>query len=316
MLPYGVDLGTARLCVVALAEEPGAARIENVAVRELPAGASSSGSIARPEVVAPLLREAVAEIGLRERRCIAAVCEPSGTLRRAAFPKMSTFERNKAAAFEAVRFIDYPIRDALVRVFPTGSENDYLLGIVRREVLQSRLRAIRAAGLRPVAVDHEAFAWRRALPETHGVLDVGSVRSTLTLFAEPVPVVRTFATAGETITEHIARSLGIERDLAERRKRTVGEGGAADDAVRELVAEVSEALVELRSSGHDVRRLALAGNGARVRGLAAAIERATGITTAMGEFAATMPSAYPADVMRAGAPDWLFAYGLALWSAA
>lgn len=316
MLPYGVDVGASRLCVVAIAEDSGRPRIENVAVRELPQGAGSSGALAEAELVAGLLREAVAEIGARERRCVIAVGEPQGSLRRAILPKMSSFERTRAATYEAVRFIDYPIADALVRVVPTGREHEYLLGIVRREALQSRLRMLRAAGLRPVAVDHAAFAWQRALPEADGVLDVGRARSTLTLFGGAIPVVRSLATGGQAITAQIARSLDIDEESAERRKRAIGDGGAAGDALSELVAEVTEALVELRSAGHDVQRLAVAGNGARVRGLAGAIERASGVSTAMGEFDAATASAYPADVMRAGAPDWLFAYGLALWSAA
>jgi Tfp pilus assembly PilM family ATPase len=79
---------------------------------------------------------------------------------------------------------------------------------------------------------------------------------------------------------------------------------------------VANALVECRAEGlGDVRNIALVGNGSRLSELAALIERATAVRVRPGTLDPTVSQALPPDVLRAAAPDWCLAYGLALWSA-
>ncbi len=316
MLPLGIDIGTTRVRVAAISVHQRRPRIRNVVVRDVPAGASSSGTIPAPDVVAEILRDALGEIEGADGRCVATLSNDVATIKTISLPRMSSFERGKAARFEAARFIDYPLEESSVRLVPRERRSEYLLGIARTEALRSRVRALRAAGLRPVAVDHEACAWRRAVPDCDCVVDVGKSRSTIVVFADPLADVRTFSLGGEAVTGSIARSLGIGRDAAEQRKRHLGEAGVASGDIAPVVEQIADAVLELRSAGHVVRRVALAGNGARVDGLATALERATGVPTAMASFPAGTVSPYPADVLRAGAADWLFAYGIALWSCA
>lgn len=287
--------------------------MHNVVVRDLPPGASSSGHVASPDVVGEILRDAVEEVRVRERHCVAAISNEAAMLRTVTFPPMSGFERTKAAKFEAVRFIAYPPEECTVRLVPRERRGDFILGVARSAAIQSRLRVLRAAGLRPVAIDHEACAWRRAIRDVDCVVDVGLARSTVTVFAEPLADVRTFSVGGDSITEQIARTLGIDKGSAEQRKRNIGQPPSAEAGG--IVAEIADAILEMRSAGHGIRRIGLAGNGARIDGLPGALERATGVTTVMAEFPESIVSDYPSDVMRAGAPDWLFAYGIALWSA-
>ncbi len=62
-----------------------------------------------------------------------------------------------------------------------------------------------------------------------------------------------------------------------------------------------------------MRTIALVGNGARLSGLADALERAVQIPVRLGMLAGGAACALPPDVVRAAAPDWGLAYGLALW---
>ncbi|HEY0614718.1 MAG TPA: hypothetical protein VGC96_08755, partial [Candidatus Elarobacter sp.] len=66
----------------------------------------------------------------------------------------------------------------------------------------------------------------------------------------------------------------------------------------------------------ELRAIALAGNGARLSGLAAALERAVAIPVALASLPAETTRVLPPDVVRAGSPDWGLAYGLALWESA
>jgi type IV pilus assembly protein PilM len=316
MLPLGVDIGSTRLRVAVLSANEREPQVHNVVARELPHGTSSSGLVPEPEIVAEVLRDALAAAGVKERRCVAALREPDAMLRRVALPKMSAFERVRAARFEARRFVGDPIEECSVRLVPCEEGADFVLGIARTQALASRVKTLRRAGLHPVAIDHEAFAWRRAQPDVDCLIDVGLAQSTVVAFATPLPEVRTLERGGAAMTATIARSLGINLETAERRKRSIGEAGAAEGEIADLVSAIADAMVELRSAGHSVRRIALAGNGARAGRLAEALEHATGLDAKMAAFPASLRSAYPADVMRAAAPDWLFAYGIALWSLA
>jgi type IV pilus assembly protein PilM len=313
VFPLGIDIGSTRLRVTAVSDRRGKTRVHNVVVRDLPPGASSSGHVASPGVVAEILRDAVDEARVHERHCVAALANDAATMRTVTFPPMSGFERAKAARFEAARFVDYPPEECTVRLVPRERRGDYILGIARSAAIASRLKVLRAAGLSAVAIDHETCAWRRAVRDVDCVVDVGLARSTVIVFADPLADVRTFPAGGDAVTEHIARSLCIDKGTAEQRKRNGGEALLAEPGG--IVAEIADAILEMRSAGHGIRRIGLAGNGARIEGLPGALERATGVTTVMAEFPESLVSDYPSDVMRAGAPDWLFAYGIALWSA-
>jgi Tfp pilus assembly PilM family ATPase len=59
--------------------------------------------------------------------------------------------------------------------------------------------------------------------------------------------------------------------------------------------------------------MVLSGNGARLLGLAARLERDTGCSVDVADHLTVSKSAYPEDTVRASAPDWALAVGLATW---
>ncbi len=113
------------------------------------------------------------------------------------------------------------------------------------------------------------------------------------------------------------RRSASTRPTAEQRKRSVGLAGAGEQARDALVDALATALIEIRASARaELRTVALVGNGARLPGLAEALERAVQVPVRLASFPADAASALPPDVVRAAAPDWGLAYGLALWERA
>jgi Tfp pilus assembly PilM family ATPase len=304
-LPLGIDVGIARTRV-ALLELDRYGRPRLVAVASRPTG----------DDAAPAIAEARHELGSRERRCVLAVSAPDSVLRTATFPAMRHAERVRAARFEAARFVPFPLDEAAVRVLPASDERS-VIGIARRTALDERTVAARRAGLRTIAVDDAAFALLRALPYADAIIDVGETATALIVRGEPVPSVRTFAVAGRAFTAAVVASLGIDEATAEQRKRSIGLAGAGDYAREALVEQLAAALIEHRASARtELRAIALAGNGARLMGLAEALERAVAIPVRLGALAGDASEMLPADVVRAASPDWALAYGLALWATA
>lgn len=301
-LPLGIDVGAGRTRV-ALAERDAGGRSCLVAVAARPTGDNAAHAIA----------EARAELRTRERRCVLAVGAPDAMLRTVSLPSMRPTERARAARFEAAQLVTYPPCEADVRLVASG-EGRWTLGIARRTALEARTAAAKRAGLRPIAIDDVAFALTRAFPYADAIVDVGERGTLLIVPGEPVPTVGRIAIGGRAFTAAIVASLGLDDASAEHRKRSVGLAGAGEHVRDALVGELAAAFAEHRSGARtEIRSIALTGNGARLSGLAGALEAATAIPVRLGALAAGASGGLPLDVVRAASPDWGLAYGLALW---
>jgi len=303
-LPLGIDFGRHRIRVALSERATHGGRLVAVAAR--PSGDDPAAA----------LREAVGELATLERRCVIGIGPPDALLRAVSLPPMSRFERTRAATFQAARYIDYAIADAAIALTPQPSGR-WTLGIARRSAMHARLEAAKRAKLVPLAIDDIAFAAARALADADGTIDISDDVTRLTVFARPVPFVAEVALGGMLFTEGIARSLGIDADAAEVRKRTVGFAGAGEAQRDAVIDAIADLLGRSRAAGHtEVRRLAMIGNGSRVPGLADAIERATGYGVRLAALDAGVSEVLPADVLRAAGADWAVAYGLSLWDLA
>ena len=304
-LPLGVDVGAVRTRVALLERDPsGASRLVAVATR--PTGEDPGAAIAA----------ACAELATRERRCVLALGPPDAVVRSAAFPAMRRAERTRAARFEASRFVSYPLHEAAVRVHSAPGER-CIVGVARRSALDARVLGAQRARLRPVAVDDCAYALMRALPYADAIVDVGERATVLVLPNDLLPAVHVFPAGGRAFTDAVAASLGVDEATAEQRKRTVGLAGAGEHARDALIEQLATALIEHRATARtEPRAIALAGNGARLAGLAEALERAVAIPVRLGALPDDVSCGLPSDVVRAASPDWALAYGLALWETA
>ena len=304
-LPLGIDVGTARTRV-ALCERSAPGDVRLIAVASRPTLGDPAGAIA----------DACAELGTRERRCVLALPTGASRLSMVRFPMMHRRERERAARFEAARFIRYPLDEAAVRVTPLHDGN-CVLGVARQRALDACVDAAKRARLRPIAVDDSAFALQRALPDADAIVDVGELHSVLLVSDEPIPVVATFETAGRAFTAAVIASLGIDEASAEQRKRTIGLAGAGEYARDNLVEQLAAAFIETRATARvELCSIALVGNGTRLPGFAEALERAVAVPVRMATLPTHSGQALPPDVVRAASPDWALAYGLALWECA
>ena len=303
-LPLGVDLGRARICV-ALAERGRDGTPQLIAAVSRPTGTNAATTLAGVR----------AELGTREQRCVLALGAPDSLAREVTFPPLGRRERERAARFEAARFVPYPLDEMVVRLLPLAADR-HAVAVARRAALESALQVARRARLRTIAIDDAAFALLRAF-DADVIVDIGLTTGTCVVRDEPLPAVRVLTLGGQALTDAIVAALGIDDLTAEQRKRGVGLAGAGESVRDALVDQIAAALVAARTAiSHELTGVVLTGNGARLPGLAAALERAIAIPTRLGTFPPHACRTLPADVVRAAAPDWGLAYGLALWDCA
>ncbi len=309
-LPLGVDIGASRIRVSVLQLDAGVPVLRNVAVR---ARVTQNED---PDSLAAEIRSLLQAEHIREKRAVAAIGEPDATIRTVMFPPMGGREREHAARYEAARFIAYPLSEAYVRIAPLDAmPNAYALGIARNATLRRHLDALRLAGLRVVGIDYEAYAYRRVFPGADAILDVGHLGARLYVYGGPTPFGIALDGGARSFTAIIARSLGLDDAAAERRKRSLGLAGAGDPELSAFARSVGGALLNARNHGaHDVQRIVLVGNGARLMTLAERLERDTGSSVAIADGLGISRSPNAEDIARAGAPDWALSIGIALWS--
>lgn len=311
-LPLGVDIGTARLRVAHAVRQQNGRCIRAMATRDIPAGAVTADGVSDVDYVAALLEDAVRELNTAERRCVAALGLPSATLRALALPRMTAIERERTARFEASRYVDYPIAEALVRLRSIGEDRRlWALGIVRTSALHGRMSVLRRAGLRPRRVDDEGCAMRRAFPTFDAVLDVGLHRSTLYLKSS----LDAFACrhGGAGITAGIEKDLRLDEPSAEKRKRILGTAGAGERARHALVDDLA-ALIRSAKEISPLARVAAVGNAVRLPNIVRDIGMAAGshCELAVSHVLSGLPGME--DVIASSAPDWTLAAALATGS--
>jgi Tfp pilus assembly PilM family ATPase len=314
-LPLGIDIGTTRIRIAQTERDDGGIVLHNVAVIDLEEAADISHD---EHYLGTRIAQTLRKLNIRERRSIAAAGDPDALLRTVSFPPISARERERAATFEALRYVEYPIEEAIVHSIPIDpTKNLYALGIIRRARMNRILKILRVAGLSATAIDHEGCALQRAFPYANAVLDAGRSISRLYAFnGNHAPLGILLDGGSHTFTQAIARSLSVDISTAERRKRAIGLSGAGEGEMSAYASSVGRAFLVARNQGMpEIQRLILTGNGARLPGLADRIERDTGCSVDIASHLGVDRTAYPRDIARASAPDWALCVGLALWSA-
>jgi Tfp pilus assembly PilM family ATPase len=314
-LPLGIDFGSSRIRL-AFSERrrDGMVCLKAVVSRDVPHGVVMGEGTDSAEYLATLLEEMMSELGSRERRCVFALGFPHAAVRVSRFPKMTWFERKRAARFEAERFTPWKLDPgAIVRVHPVArSLGLTAIGVARREALLARTTVLRSCKLRPVAADYDALALGRAFPNADAVLDIGAERTSLHVRAGGDVSSWSVPFGGSAVTSGIARELSLDVATAEKRKRILGSAGAGFGAREELISQIG-ALVDHARQRSPIARIAVTGNGARLPGLVSDLQ-------ALGHGIVEMPvsemldtSSYPDDVLRAASPDWSLAAALSMW---
>jgi hypothetical protein len=236
-LPLGADIGPEFVSLVHVERGRSSLAVRDCVTRPVPAAGDAELDLA----IAETLRAAVATLVSRERRCVLAA--PAGEIVHRTFrlpPGMRRHEAERAAALEADTLAPWPAPERVVALDPIdGRTGEMLLSIARSSAVLRLTSIASAGGLRPVAVDLPACAWRRAVPETDAVLEYARERAQLVIFGDPVGTTHAFP----------------PRSSDER-----------------LATLVRSALIEARREGiADVRRLSLLGPPARVDSLAACL---------------------------------------------
>lgn len=308
----GLDIGRTAVRAVELQSGRGATLRRHGSVA-LPPGAVEAGVVTDPHAVTSALRLLWKEHRFSGRQVRLGVCSGSVLVRQIELDWMPPADLKRALRYQVADLLPVAVDDANLDHVHLGEHErpDPQTGLPRRMVrillvatargaVDETVRAVQAAGLRPVTADLAPLALVRAAAAaggsrdtstrdtveptaTEAVIDVGSDKVAVAVHTGGVPhFVRVVpGVGGDMLTRALAESSGLGWEDAERAKRS----GAADAdphvraAVERLVEEV-RATVEFHSATdptHLVARAVVTGSGGSHPGFLDACRRGLGV---------------------------------------
>jgi type IV pilus assembly protein PilM len=291
----GLDIGTTAVRAAELqgGDTPIVVRAAQVPLAE---GAVEAGEIRQPDLVSEALRELWDRGGFKSRQVYMGVGNQRVVVREVALPWLPEKELRASLGFQAQEFIPMPVEEAVLDFDPLEEfeqEGRRMLRLIlvaaQRAMVNTVVGVALGAKLEPVGVDLVPFAMARAvgMPEIgmeedeggeEAVVDIGATITNILVHERGVTrFVRILPSGGRDITLAIARSFGVEDDVAERLKRgEVIEGGPDPDEVRRVAMQRAQNFVdEVRSSlefytaqtrGGRIGRVLVIGGGSKLSG--------------------------------------------------
>jgi type IV pilus assembly protein PilM len=288
----GLDIGTSAIRAVELTVGDGSRPIlEAFGQVGLNPGTVVDGEIRDQTRVVEALQRLWHEGGFSERRVNVGVAGLRAITREVDMPPLPPDELDDAVKFQADQVIPFPLERTAMSAKVIAQYNDadgapqirVLVAAAHRDLIDSVVSTVQAAGLQPVGMDLDTAALARALYDpsfSGGPEAIVSVGAGLTMVVVHqgglLQFVRTIDLGGESISKAIASALDIPLPDAEEVKRKLGEPGLHDSraesavsgAVDELVGEIHNSIRFFSSlPGRGApSRILVTGAGARTAG--------------------------------------------------
>ncbi|MCW2851729.1 MAG: type pilus assembly protein PilM [Nocardioides sp.] len=346
----GLDVGSGSVRAVELRRSrrgvPAVRRQGSVA---LPPGAVEAGVVRDAGAVTAALKQLWSEQKLSSRLVRVGVGSGSVMVRQLDLDWMPDQDLRRSLRYQVADLLPVPVDDANLDHVLLGEREvtdekgtprrlaRILLVATAREAVDGVVRCAQAAGLRPVAADLSAFAsMRTALvrdsPDVRpeAVVDIGADTVTVTVHVGGRPhfVRVSTGTGGELLTRTLMEQVGLDRDDAERLKRTPGSLTALGERpmtkAEEVLGEATRRLLaEIRTSldfhaAHEPatapHRLVLTGGGSLLPGLLPYCEASLGLPVRLLASGAADPGGRSAS--RVPRVDMAVPFGLCLGTAA
>ncbi|MDQ2646978.1 MAG: pilus assembly protein PilM [Myxococcota bacterium] len=298
----GVDIGSASVKVCQVKETRRGLSLVRFGYVPLAPQVIADGQVMDQGAVTAALHKAFAEAKIRQRECALSVSGQSVIIRKIVVPIMTPQELDEQIQWEAEQHIPFDIRDVhvdyqVLRRRPEASQMDLLLVAAKRDQIEDYAQLARAAKLKPLVCDIDAFTvqnlfeYSRGLPadRTVAILNVGASLSSLNIVANGVSAfTREIANGGNAITEEIQKQLGVSHEQAEALKCAAGGApeyrtttpppqvfAVIDGVTSAIAAEIQRSLdFYLATSGEgEIERIFVTGGTANLGSLIQAIER-------------------------------------------
>jgi len=252
-LGFGLDISDLSLKIVNLQRRDRFFDLASWGEAAVPPGIIEQGEIKDEKALASLIRQAVAQV--RGRRIstdwvVVSLPEEKSFLSVIQLPHMTPAELEKAVPFEAENHIPLSVKESILDfevVEPLVNHLDHLdvlLASAPQKIIDSYLRVVQLAGLKPLALEIESLASSRALvkdglsKEPLLLIDLGATRTGLIIFSgKSIRFTSSLSFSSGGLTRSLARALGVGLDQAEDVKQRVDLEAMAKVSLKERTGD-------------------------------------------------------------------------------
>ena len=304
---FGLDIGTSSIKVVQIASSGSTKRLVAVGLVPSPARGMLSESQVDQEAIANAIKKLVSDAGIKTSNVASALAESQIFTRVIEMPVLTDRELNSAIRYEAEQYIPVPVSEVslawkvLYRPLEATSEAkmDVLLIAAPLSLVEKHTRVLKLANLKPVALETEIVAMTRALVDPNSptslVVSTGAFTTDICIVRNGIlSFTRSISTGGDALTRAIATELDFEQPQAEEYKKTYG---LLEDQLESkilatlkpvfeiIVSEVKKSMLnfQTKSKGDPVKRVILAGGGAKLPGITTYLASELGLEVAVGD---------------------------------
>lgn len=317
----GIDIGSSHIKAIELEPAGSGYRLVNAALQVTPLDSCRDGVITNVLDVAQSIKALLRSANIRSTGAVAAISGSQVIVRQVQLPKMSEANLRKSIRFEAAKYVSASMDDSIVEfeilgdVEGTGQMNVMLVA-APKDLVESRVSVLEAAGIEPIAIDVEAFSVIRALIDSDGtndlsektaaLVDVGASHTEVNIVSNGTfALTRSIPIAGDSFTNAIKTLTGFSYDDAERLKFEMAMQESIDKLSTQEVESkcwrvvqplLDELLREIRRSIHyyqsqfpegteqaSVSHIVLTGGTARMPGMSAYVASKLNATVEIGD---------------------------------
>lgn len=292
----GVDIGTTSIKVCQVKQGRKGLELSRFGYEPLASQVVVDGQVMDTNVVTELLQKIFKESKISQRDVAVSVAGQAAIIRKISVPLMTNAELDEQIQWEAEQHIPFDIKDVQVdhQVLhrnPDEGQMEVLLVAAKRDQIEDYAQLFRAAKLRPVVCDIDAFSVQNLFEATRGLdpsqtfalVNVGATLASLNVITRGTSAFsREIANGGNAITEEIQRSLNIPFAQAEAYKCGDGQDGIVPEQVVQIIegscdaiaAEIQRSLDFFMATSGDssLHRLYLTGGCSNLPLLAQAVE--------------------------------------------
>jgi type IV pilus assembly protein PilM len=242
--PFGLDLSDLSLKTVWLRREGGEDSIASFGSVNLPIGAIVDGEILKEDLVVEAVRDLLETSGpgkIRTNRVVCSLPETKAFLRILTLPKMHPDEAKEAIKWEIEANIPLTLDQVYYdwqilprALVPERDKMNVMVVAVARSMVDQFHGLLERAGLEVVGLETESIAQARSLlPETDEqkttlIVDLGDRRTSFLIAVGNIPVfTSSVPLSSQSMTDAIAKEMGLSFDAAEKLKITTGLGSLA-----------------------------------------------------------------------------------------
>ena len=310
---FGLDISDLSLKIAKLEPLRENLRLASFGESTIPPGIIEAGEVKDERALAEIIKKSLKEIKgekIKTKYVISSLPEEKSFLDIIQIPSTKEGEIESAVRFEAENHIPVSLDEVyfgfekIQSTLSQKNQQEVLIAATPKKIVNSYLKTLKDAGLKPKAFEVECIAIIRALIKKRApsrpllIIDFGGTRTTFIIFSgKSLRFTSTIPISSQNLTESIAKNLKIDLKKAEKLKKKEGLEGKKEVSkamlpiLTDLVQQIKSHLEyyhshtpknQVLTNGKKMEKILLCGEAANLKGLVDFLSSTLHVEVALG----------------------------------